>query len=646
MRIQSFDIFDTLLTRTVAVPRDLFLRWGETLRRSGLEGPDSIRLADLRALAESGARQRASHGEVTLADIYAELARMLRWDAQQIGRAQEMELQLEAEAIRRVPQARQWVQEARGQSDRILFLSDMYLPSEFLKELLQREGLFQTGDLIRVSGESGHNKSSGAMFRELRRELPPIAAWSHMGDNAVADVEAPRREGISPRHFRGTTLNRYEARARGSGPVAPVWRSELAAAMRLGRLAGPSDEDQAGVIWSVAADVVGPLLFGFVRWCLETAATRNVRRLYFVARDGQILSRIAAILQRVWKFEVECRYLYGSRQAWRPAALDRLQSADLTWLTPPDHHLSVRHVLARAGVTTAGFESGLTAAGFPAATWERPLSEAELERVRQWLFTPEVADRIRSRAVDARACLLDYLTQESFFDGTPSALVDIGWFGNLQRSLGRVLELSGRDPRLTGLYFALAGVARTPEQVLLDYWSQLPEVGRDIRSQNLTMFEIFTAADHGSVCGYHKTADRVEPVLASPHNDGPLAWGLESLHEGVLAFASEYAALAADRRPPALEYQAITRRLFEMFYRHPTPAEARVWGAFPLTGQEVENIQLQPVPALTRGEILAALWDYRKRPTGWWMEGTLALHPLRALRWFIRCKRLKALLRR
>lgn len=45
----------------------------------------------------------------------------------------------------------------------------MYLPSDFLKSLLQRFGFWEEGDRIYVSGEIGLTKYSGNLFRYVQK---------------------------------------------------------------------------------------------------------------------------------------------------------------------------------------------------------------------------------------------------------------------------------------------------------------------------------------------------------------------------------------------------------------------------------------------------------------------------------------------
>src|ERR1019366_8657113 len=113
MQLASFDIFDTVLTRTVAVPRDLFLLLAERLRARQIITLEAAAFADARVRAERQARTRHPHGEVTLAEIYDELAAARSWPGAAGAAAEAAELETEADCLRAVPVMKTRVAAAR-----------------------------------------------------------------------------------------------------------------------------------------------------------------------------------------------------------------------------------------------------------------------------------------------------------------------------------------------------------------------------------------------------------------------------------------------------------------------------------------------------------------------------------------------------
>jgi len=579
MRVISFDVFDTLLVRVQARPGDLFIQLGAELAAIGIPVPTPDAFARERQRWELLARRTAPGGEVRLDEIYAPLARSLGWDDVTREQARQRELDLEARSLKAIPAMLARVNAARTEADEVWFLSDMYLPAAFIERVLRREGFFRDGDKLFVSGEWRASKARGDLFTKAREQVSqPITTWRHIGDNPHADELVPRGQGIATEICQDAALNRYEQIA--CGPCEhELWRSLVAGAMRRARLANPETDPPRRVIWDTGCDVVGPLLFGFVHWCLAQAVERGLRRLYFVARDGQLLHRIAERLAPAWGFDIECRYLHGSRQAWHPAAADG-------------------------------------------------------------------ADGLRALA-------RGYLQQEGLLDGTPWAMVDIGWHGNLQRSLGRVLALGGSARPVTGFYFGLVPIAAVPAgDSASGYWNQLPARGHGVLRLNHALWEIFLSADHGSVLGYREAAGRFVPELREVRNERALAWGLPTLQAAVLRFvevlAEHFPAVSASGPAAAgtaavrigggaayspHDWLAATRAVYLEFYRHPTRAEAATWGGIPFSGGQVE----QDFHCLTPprdGPLWRGIFQ-RDRPLYWWVEGTLAQRACWPLRLYL-----------
>lgn len=322
-QIASFDVFDTCLTRTFANPRDLFLELGARLFEALEPGASAEEFQRVRMRAEKNARKRCIGKEVTFAEIYMELSRVSGWPNAVIAKAMELELELEQTSLRPVPGALSRLRQLRAANPQVLFLCDSYLPSDFIRDCLIEHGFFQKGDTIYVSCELRKSKRRGSLYRMVRGRYPE-ESWQHYGDDPRSDVFVPRLFKIRPKLLAEGRLTRYESRMRGRGTSVALWRSRLAAAMRLARTGdSPPGNDREATLRATGADIAGPLFFGFVYWCLEEAEKRGIERLYFVSQGGQLWSWIAARIAKAWGYKVQCSYLYGSTQAWNPATLKK-----------------------------------------------------------------------------------------------------------------------------------------------------------------------------------------------------------------------------------------------------------------------------------------------------------------------------------
>ncbi|GAB4170291.1 MAG: hypothetical protein Kow00100_10960 [Geothermobacteraceae bacterium] len=198
MRFFSFDVFDTLLTRLVLKPKDVFYLLPQRLAESGNGLP--VKLRDHfwaeRVWAEFLAARKEGTDALTLETIYAYLGERWELSTATRGRLVEAEIRLEDELLVPVRGGRAMVAKAR-QRGRVVFLSDMYLPESFIASKLERLGIRKAGEKVFVSGCWGVTKRSGALYRQALAELAiPPDALTHVGDHPRDDARTPARLGI------------------------------------------------------------------------------------------------------------------------------------------------------------------------------------------------------------------------------------------------------------------------------------------------------------------------------------------------------------------------------------------------------------------------------------------------------------------
>ena len=645
IRASSFDIFDTCLTRTVAYPVDLFFEVGEVALKNGWIVISPKEFADCRIAAEGSARLSTSSREITLAQIYQQLGSDLGLTSQVIAEIQKTELLIEGHSLRPIIETKSRIARAREEGRQILFLSDMYVPATFLVELLKKHDFYQESDVLLVSGEVGHNKGNGGLFQHARNLLKQeIADWTHFGDNLRADVEAPRRLGIQAEHFPSGLLNRYElricprAQSKSKLPGRDNWRSRLAASMRLARLAKPPElTPQEKVIWDTGANLAGPLFFGYVKWLLDEARKRKLERIYFVARDGQILLKIAETLQSLQQTSIDCRYLYGSRHAWLPASLVEIDDSSLRWMLAPTPGLCVNDVFARLEINPEKQRRLLESRGFSANSWHQPLSSTQVERLADVLRDPILSAKIKSDSEMKRDDLLLYLRREGIFEQAAIGVVDLGWRGSLKEALTQVCKMAPEPikPRIDGFYFALLGDGHRTGEGYLGYLNSLrPDLLGGFLFY-MQLFEAFAAADHGQTRAYQQGL----PILSQQENRSVVEWGLPLLQAGILAFCQAYGSIEAEDYPPS-EYLEATLSAFELFYEKPTHAEIEAWGTFPFSDQQVEGDLGTLLPAWNRSETIKAILTKEGRKRLWWAPALAKREQISLLHLFYRAQKI------
>lgn len=189
----SFDVFDTVITRTVLRPKDVFHLMRQRLEAQHAQLPRPLLECfwGARVWSEFLARRRSGTEDITLSQIYGTLAGEFRLDRSGQDLLVSAELVVESEVLVPIDGAVKLVAAARRGAP-VVFISDMYLPSAFIRGILERCGLLVAGDRLYVSGEVGITKGSGGLFRHVLDDLKiQPGQLVHCGDNPVADRLVP-----------------------------------------------------------------------------------------------------------------------------------------------------------------------------------------------------------------------------------------------------------------------------------------------------------------------------------------------------------------------------------------------------------------------------------------------------------------------
>lgn len=388
-------------------------------------------------------------------------------------------------------------------------------------------------------------------------------------------------------------------------------------ARRVEGLPGSSPWEQAAC-WALA-----PAVGAFSQWVLGRALKDGVRRLYFLSRDGWHFYHMAQRLCRAWGLPVECRYLYGSRYAWRLPLYHTDHRRALSQLCGKVLSPTLEVVLRQAGLSP---EERAGVLGELAVSENSVLSPGERRALFQKLKAcPRFLFLMDRNSRQALPGLAGYLRQEGLLEGVPWALVDSGWMGSTQETLAQALALLGAAQGPRGYYW---GLYQAPQLGRWACYSFSP--GRELKRQAgfcPGFFEAALAAPQGMALGYEERRGRFIPRLGPPPQGGTLSQELEEL------FADYGEKLLQEGAPRNLLGRAAAElprvcSLLEQLMTWPTRQEASAFGALPFWDSPLEGAA-GPLASPPGG----------KSP---WPEGSAALYgkcpkqelaALRARRW-------------
>jgi len=595
----SFDIFDTALVRIWARPSDLFFALAEQLAKNGLSSLPEQEWRSLRIASEIEARNKSIDKDITLADIYDIMRPVLNWTEETKIQALNTEIELEQEALVSVPEIKHRIINLRQQKHRIIYISDMYLPSSAVKSLLQTAGLWEKGDKLYLSSEQNAVKSDGSLFLKcLDQERLDASRLCHTGDNFRSDCHVPETLGIAAEWFSATQLNRYEKDLVSNPDLPLIFKSLMAGTCRLIRLQSHYENPQQQIISDTAVNVAAPILLGYIFWCLQQAENLGISRLYFISRDGQVLFRIAQVLCAEWGFRIECRYLYGSRQAWHLPAISKLGQKDEDWIFENTSFLSVRSVCERVGISPVQISAPLEQAGFPGSQWDNDLNLKQRKLLKSAFRGKIICDVIEKKAAALRDDMYGYLRQEGIEPTASWGLVDIGWKGRQQYSLSRLLDLNGAypDTGVTGFYYSLLQSPNPYKKDRLFSFITYPD-----QATYVPLYEIFTAADHGKTMGYKKEPEgKIIPVLKEPGKTQKKQWDVPKQQKAIESFCRVFAHRYPRQKISADDFRQAEKGLRRLFLKHPTVKEAAVFGDYLYCEDQGENIYFHLAPEIKR----------------------------------------------
>ena len=324
--IYSFDIFDTCLIRKCGQPHFIFDLLAGHVLCEDVEETQILDFKQIRIKSELQARgnvYKSNREEITLDEIYSicDFSTLTTVDNETI---KAIELQIEREQLVAVLAMRDCIRELRENGNDIMFISDMYLPLGFVKNILTEQGLYEEGDKLFISSECGLTKGSGNLFKYIReKEELDVHSWQHTGDNNWSDIKVPKSLGIKVKQI-ADGYSYYEKIWNQLVPIDNRYTNQLCASIsRYIRLTSK----EAPTI-SIAADFIAPMYVSFVAWLMDDARDRGIRHLYFVARDGQIFYEISKELKDTFP-DIETSYLYASRKSLYLPGLSIVRVEDL-----------------------------------------------------------------------------------------------------------------------------------------------------------------------------------------------------------------------------------------------------------------------------------------------------------------------------
>ncbi|WP_426232315.1 HAD-IA family hydrolase [Pararhizobium sp. DWP3-4] len=450
-KLVLFDIFETLITRPLLFGDRIKDILEARLAEKGIHGFKAVRInAEKKARIGTGS-------DVTLLEIYSVIEPADGWGP--LNQIMQLEIEIEINAVSPRHAVIDLFRSALAANKRVALASDMFLPRDVIKRMLDDCGIVGWSEIY-LSSDIGYRKDSGAMYQHIMKseQLSPSEILM-IGDNEHSDVQIPQDAGIKTAHImRPAALLRSVPRFSRFIPSENL--DDINAQIVFGVFSQKFYSDltnrefQPNDItgnnpYKAGFMILGPAICSFSSWLIEEVRSNQIDTLHFLSREGKLLKSAFSLWAEGLPDLPECKYLLTSRRAITVPNIKNLDHIQL--IAKSSNYLggsADQFFRERFGIELSQTDWGFLE---QKNIWLRrnriTIQHGDISEIRDLLAHFE--HRIISSAVAEAAPMHVYLKSQFGDDTRRNAVVDVGYSATIQRNL---VDFTGR--KIDGLYLA------------------------------------------------------------------------------------------------------------------------------------------------------------------------------------------------
>lgn len=310
--IVSFDVFDTLMTRTLPDPIDLFYFLSyEFERKYGI-----VDFLQRRREAEYLASHRKLYP--TLEEIYKVLVTELMPEKAIIndGLAKTFcmeEIWAEKYFIKAKTINVNFLSDALREGKEIYIISDTFFTKDVIIELMLNAGIncikHVPLDHFLLSCEMKASKADGKLWDIFKTFLKGKNAI-HIGDDLIADINNSEKAGIQTVHIPSSRQKWNELKLPEHKDILSVIQQGI---LQNGLLNNDIGCRRIKSFYDYGYYIIGPLVFNYLLWILRAVTSKGGKTVYFFSRDGFFLQKLFNQISQEMNISINGEYLYLSR---------------------------------------------------------------------------------------------------------------------------------------------------------------------------------------------------------------------------------------------------------------------------------------------------------------------------------------------
>ena len=493
----SFDIFDTLITRLVYLPDDVFQLMSRKIKVIYGKDVDFLKIrkqAEALAWEEKGDFCNIHH-------IYDRMSEVSTFSHDEIEQIKQLEISLEYELCIPRKDTLELFNRLKKAGKKIILISDMYLTAPIITRMLEKCGYHGYDDLW-ISCEKGKRKDRDTIWDDFLLEYGNQKTI-HIGDNPHSDCQIIGDRGrdyllllSSADQFRFS--NQYE---KYEGFINTTIENSIMMGYFVNQylynspFALTADGfSKIKTVGDVANGIFAPVLLKYVDFMHNTS--RLDTNLLFLSREGYFLEKLYEYYCKAFKKkELKHTYFLTSRRATSVAQIQCF--TDIKDLFQTKYTGKISTLLSeRFGLDNVRIDSDI----------EVSLPK---DKVKVMSLLLRYTSELLKEAHEEKKEYLKYIEQTlgENVEWENVTLVDVGYSGTIQYYLMKILGV-----KLDGCYMA-CGYEMKPETLDGTYRSPYT-FWRDKSFIDAQLFlEAVTAAPHGQVVKFKENNGKIEAIL-------------------------------------------------------------------------------------------------------------------------------------
>lgn len=345
VKVISFDIFDTLISRPFYEPSDLFFflnkKFNEVFDSKGFLSFDKIR-KESEWLCRNKLWETKKYDEVTLDEIYDFISEMYNLPMSKLKLIKKYEEELELKYCKRRNTGYELFSLAKFLGKKVICISDMYLSKDVVNKILSLNGY--KPDNLYLSSELRKIKYNGTLFKYAVNDLKiNYDEMLHIGDNYESDYSKPISLGIKAYHFpkaldvftnkfsnilgmnSGTLYAQMNSSYVDNHNYLEYFGNRVSLALVANKFFdNPFVSYRDNSDFNCSPEMIGYYalgmhMFGVSKWLLDN--TSGYDTLSFMARDGKLLLDVSNEVKKIYDKVPNFEYVYVSRKSLIPAIL-------------------------------------------------------------------------------------------------------------------------------------------------------------------------------------------------------------------------------------------------------------------------------------------------------------------------------------